>query len=116
MQVKLHGDFFNQRYICVSVPIKILLKWQGKKMLGKIISIYGTRWCGDCRRTRKILDDNNINYIFIDIDLDKDGEKFVVATNHGNRSVPTIVFPDGSVLIEPGNYELIEKLKAMGEI
>lgn len=81
----------------------------------KAITMYGTRWCGDCRRTRKILDDQKINYIFIDIDLDKDGEKYVVATNHGNRSVPTIVFPDGSVLTEPSNYELIEKFKAMEE-
>jgi len=82
----------------------------------KTITIYGTRWCGDCRRTRKILDDNKIDYFFIDIDLDKDGEKYVVALNHGNRSVPTIVFPDGSVLTEPGNFELIEKLKVTGEI
>lgn len=81
-----------------------------------VIFMYGTRWCGDCRRTRKILDDNKIDYIFIDIDLDKDGEKFVVNTNHGNRSVPTIVFPDGSILTEPDNYDLIEKLRVMGEI
>jgi mycoredoxin len=82
----------------------------------KLITMYGTRWCGDSKRARNILDDNKIDYIFIDIDQDKDGEKYVVAINHGNRSVPTIVFPDGSVLTEPGSFELIDKLKAMGEI
>jgi len=79
------------------------------------ITMYGTRWCGDCKRARRLLEENEIDYIFIDIDLDKDGENYVIATNHGNRSVPTIIFPDGSVLTEPGNFVLIEKLKEIRE-
>lgn len=35
---------------------------------------------------------------------------FVEQTNKGMRSIPTIVFPDGSVLVEPSNAELAEKL------
>jgi len=75
------------------------------------LTMYGTRWCGDCKRARKFLDENKIIYEFIDIDLDKDGEKYVKEVNRGNRSVPTIIFPDGSVLTEPGNFVLTEKLK-----
>lgn len=74
------------------------------------ITIYGTNWCGDCHRTRHFLDQHNIKYQFINIDLDKAGEQFVITTNHGNRSVPTIVFEDGSILVEPSNTTLAEKL------
>ena len=72
--------------------------------------IYGTNWCGDCRRTQRFLQDNQVSYKFINIDLDKKGEQFVLSANRGMRSVPTIVFPDGSFLVEPTNRQLAEKL------
>lgn len=74
------------------------------------IKFYGTRWCGDCKRARRILDEHQLDYEWIDIDQDKDGEAFVKTTNKGNRSVPTIIFPDGRILVEPSNQSLIEKL------
>jgi hypothetical protein len=46
----------------------------------------------------------------MDIDRDRAGEKFVIQTNRGNRSIPTIVFADGSILVEPPNAELSAKL------
>ena len=78
------------------------------------ITIYGTPWCGDCRRALRILDEHQIEYDWVDIDKNKDGEAFVKATNEGNRSVPTIIFPDGNILVEPTNLALIEKLKNLG--
>ena len=72
--------------------------------------IYGTNWCGDCRRTQRFLQDNQVSYKFINIDLDKKGEQFVLSANRGMRSVPTILFPDGSVLVEPTNRQLADKL------
>ncbi len=78
------------------------------------IKVYGTRWCGDTRRALRILDERQIDYDWIDIDQDKDGETLVKATNQGNRSVPTIFFPDDSILVEPRNQELIDKLTALG--
>ena len=72
--------------------------------------IYGTIWCGDCRRTRSFLDRNQVPYRWINIDADREGEAFVFKINRGNRSVPTIIFPDGSVLVEPSNNLLAEKL------
>ncbi len=75
------------------------------------IVIYATDWCWDCRRARSFFDQNGIPYQWINIDHDKEAEQFVLQTNNGNRSVPTIVFPDGSVLVEPSNYELAQRLK-----
>ena len=74
------------------------------------IIIYGTWWCGDCLRTRRFFDRNQINYKWIDIDKDKLGEEFVIKTNNGMRSVPTILFNDGSTLTEPTEAEIELKL------
>ena len=74
------------------------------------IVIYGTIWCGDCRRVRRFLDMQNIAYKFIDSDHDKAGEQFVIKTNRGMRSVPTIVFEDSTILVEPSTTQLAMKL------
>lgn len=72
------------------------------------IIIYGTDWCGDCKRTRRFFDQHNIPYQWMDIDSNKEAMKFVEEINHGFRSVPTILFPDGSILVEPSTDELLE--------
>ncbi|NMB68314.1 MAG: NrdH-redoxin [Chloroflexi bacterium] len=74
------------------------------------IIMYGTTWCGQTRRARALLDKNNIPYRWIDIDIELDARKIVEEINNGYRSVPTIIFPDGSHLTEPSNQELAEKL------
>ena len=74
------------------------------------ITVYGTEWCGDCFHTRQFLKRHSIPFNFINIDRDKNAEFFVMKTNRGMRSVPTIVFGDGSVLVEPSNHELAIKL------
>ena len=74
------------------------------------ITVYGADWCPDCRRAKLLLDERQVQYSWVDIDQDRAGEKFVITTNCGNRSIPTIVFGDGSILVEPSNPELIAKL------
>ena len=74
------------------------------------IVVYGTGWCGDCHRSRRFLDQHQIHYRWVDVDREPGATELVVAINHGRRSVPTIVFPDGSTLTEPSNAELGRKL------
>ena len=81
-------------------------------MADDIIIIFGTWWCGHCSWVRKYFDQNRIPYKWVDIDNDVQGEEFVLGTNHGMRSVPTILFIDGSVLVEPGDVELSRKLES----
>jgi mycoredoxin len=78
------------------------------------IVMYGTTWCGDTRRARRIFDENNIAYTWIDIDQDMEARKYVESVNRGYRSVPTIVFQDGSMLVEPSMSELRKKLGLAG--
>ena len=77
------------------------------------IIIYGTEWCGDCYRARRILKTINIPFEWVDIDNNQAGENYVLSINNGMRSVPTIVFEDGSVLIEPSNRQLKDKLRIL---
>ncbi len=75
------------------------------------ICVYGTTWCPDTRRSRACLDRLKIDYHWYDIDKDSDARALVEKVNKGNRSVPTIVFPDGSVLVEPSDSELEKKCR-----
>jgi glutaredoxin-like protein len=75
------------------------------------IVIYGADWCFDCRRARRFFDQQQVIYKWVDIDEEKTGEQYVLMVNKGMRSIPTIVFPDGSILVEPSNNQLAQKLK-----
>jgi len=74
------------------------------------IIIYGTSWCGGTKRARNMCEEENIEYEWVDIDRDETAARFVESVANGFRSVPTIVFPDGSVLVEPSTYQLREKM------
>ena len=75
----------------------------------KLIKMYATNWCGDCRMARRWFDAHGVPYEYINIEEDDRAAEYVVRVNHGARSVPTIVFPDGSILVEPTPRELASK-------
>lgn len=54
--------------------------------------------------------EQRVPFTWIDVDTDAEGLKFVQGLQGGVRTIPTIVFPDGSHLIEPSNAQLAEKL------
>lgn len=74
--------------------------------------MYTTRWCGDCRRAKRIFAALNVPYAEVNIEEDKSAAEFVMRVNGGWQSVPTILFPDGTMLIEPANATLEAKLAA----
>jgi mycoredoxin len=77
------------------------------------ITVYGTTWCGDCKRAIRVLNQHQWPYQYIDIEQDDTARQYVEEVNQGNRSVPTIIFPDGSVMVEPSSATLAEKLAAL---
>ena len=77
------------------------------------IMFYSTVWCGDCRRSRKVFAAMGVSYTEIDIEEHPEAAEIVRRLNHGSQSVPTILFPDGSVLVEPSNAVLEQKLSAL---
>ncbi|MCI0783863.1 MAG: FAD-dependent oxidoreductase [Chloroflexi bacterium] len=72
--------------------------------------MYGTVWCSDCKRSKKFFGEQRVHYDFIDIDEEPAGLKIVEELNEGKQIIPTIVFDDGSTLVEPSNAELAKKL------
>jgi len=78
------------------------------------IKFYGAMWCGDTRRARAWFDDHHVPYEWIDIEVDPAAEAIVKSLNRGNRSIPTIVFGDGSRLVEPSAGTLEEHARKLG--
>jgi mycoredoxin len=76
-----------------------------------IIVCYGTDWCPDCHRARRFFAEHHIPYQWVNIDRDPQAEDFVKKVNNGCRSVPTIVWPDGSILVEPSRMALERKME-----
>ena len=74
------------------------------------ITMYGTGWCGDCKRAKQFFGEQRVHYDFVDVDADPSGRAIVEEHNDGKTIIPTIVFEDGSILVEPSNAELAAKL------
>lgn len=74
------------------------------------ITVYGATWCPDCRRSKAFLAEQRIPFVWVDLEAHPDAVSEVERRNEGRRIIPTIVFPDGSFLTEPGNDELADKL------
>lgn len=74
------------------------------------IAVFGTQWCGDCKRAKQFFGEQRVHYRFIDVDMDEEGLAYVEQVNEGKKIIPVIAFPDGSTLVEPSNAELAAKL------
>jgi len=74
------------------------------------IRVFGAPWCPDCKRSKQFLGEQRIPYDWIDIEQDETGRKYVQQVNDGKQIIPTILFEDGSILVEPTNAELAVKL------
>ena len=85
-------------------------------MAEQVIRVFGASWCGDCVRSKRFLDEHGVPYDWIDVDQDESAQSYVREVNRGMRIIPTIVFPDGSILVEPGNAELARKLASIGQL
>jgi thioredoxin reductase (NADPH) len=75
-----------------------------------MITMYGAPWCPDCRRSKKFLTEQRIPFSYIDIEARSEYQAYVESVNNGKRIIPTIVFDDKSILVEPSDAELAAKL------
>ena len=75
--------------------------------------MYGAEWCGDCRRSKRFLDSNNVAYNYIDVEADASASDKVIEINGGQRSIPVIIFEDGTHLTEPSDAALKAKLEEL---
>jgi thioredoxin reductase (NADPH) len=79
----------------------------------KNITLYGADWCHDCVRAKAYLNDNNIDFTFVDVDQNKAAANKVEQINNGKRIIPTILIDD-IAYTNPNNAELSEALNSDG--
>ena len=77
-----------------------------------MLTMYTTVWCGYCRRLKDQLGRAGIDFAEVDIEHDTDAAEFVMRANGGNRTVPTLVFPDGTALTNPSLAQVQAQLAA----
>jgi glutaredoxin-like protein len=80
------------------------------------ITMYGAEWCGDCRRSQRLLNELSVVYTYINIEEVEGAADKVVEINGGAQSIPVVVFSDGSHLTEPSDPDLRKKLESLGLI
>lgn len=77
------------------------------------ITIYSADWCGDCVRSKRLLDSLEVSYELIDVESVPGASEKVIEINGGKRSIPVILFPDGTHLTEPSDIDLKAKLETL---
>ena len=78
--------------------------------------MYGAEWCGDCKRSQRLLNELNVEYTYINIEEVDGAADKVVEINGGAQSIPVIVFADGTHMTEPSDPDLRKKLETLGKI
>ena len=79
------------------------------------ITVFGAEWCGDCRRSKKLLDTLGVAYTYVDLEVVADGADRAHFIS-GRTQIPVIVFADDTHLVEPSDRDLHAKLTAVGAI
>jgi len=80
------------------------------------IDFYTTDWCGDCVRSKALLNKLGLDFNEINVDLNEDANEYIKSLQVNQRRIPTIVFEDESFLVEPSDVELEKKLKELNYI
>ena len=79
------------------------------------IEFYGADWCGDCRRSKKLLETLGVEYDMFDVESDAENAKKSQEIS-GRTNIPVIRFKDGAHLVEPSDAVLHAELKLRGII
>ena len=76
-------------------------------------TMYSTPWCGYCHRLSGQLDREGIAYEVVDIEQHPEAADIVEQVNHGNQTVPTLVYSDGTAQTNPSLKQVQEKLASL---
>lgn len=76
------------------------------------ITMFGAEWCGDCRRTKKQLDELGVAYQYVDLMADPEAAD-VAREISGRTNIPVVVYPDATHHVEPSNSDVEAKLREL---
>jgi mycoredoxin len=74
------------------------------------VTMYTTTWCGYCKRLKRMMQDDGIDFAEVDIEQTPGTAEIVEKVNNGNQTVPTLVFSDGTAMTNPSLAKVKEKL------
>jgi len=80
------------------------------------IVMYSGDHCGDCTRSKRLLDSLGVAYEVIEVDGNPQALEKIMEINNGFRSIPVILFGDGTHLTEPSDNALKRKLEDLSII
>jgi mycoredoxin len=96
----------------VELDINIDVRRDSFRMSGSV-TMYSTPWCGYCHRLKGQMDREGIAYEVVDIEEHPEAAEMVERVNHGNQTVPTLVYADGTAQTNPSLIQVKEKLAAL---
>lgn len=73
-------------------------------------TMYSTPWCGYCHRLKGQLAREGFEFDEVDIEATPEAADIVERVNSGNRTVPTLVFADGTALTNPSVAQVRSQL------
>jgi len=79
------------------------------------IEFYGADWCGDCRRSKALLNTLGVEYDMFDVEESAEATEKAREIS-GRTNIPVIRFADGAHLVEPSDAVLHAELKIRGLI
>jgi mycoredoxin len=79
------------------------------------VTMFTTQWCGYCVRLKKMMQREGIEFAEVDIEHDDAAADLVMQANGGNRTVPTLVFADGTALTNPSIDQVKSQLNRSPE-
>lgn len=89
----------------------LLADWKvSAKPVYEGIRVVGALWSPQSHAVKDFLARHQIGYRWLDVDSDAQGRTLVDEYNKNGSKLPVLLFPDGSVLVEPSLRELAEKV------
>ena len=82
---------------------------------GSAVTMYTTQWCGYCVRLKKLMEREGIDFAEVDIENDAAAAELVMQANGGNRTVPTLLFRDGTALTNPSIDQVKSQLTSRAQ-
>jgi mycoredoxin len=77
---------------------------------GASVTMFTTQWCGYCVRLKKLMQREGIEFAEVDIENDAAAAELVMQANGGNRTVPTLLFANGTALTNPSIDQVMSQL------
>ncbi len=74
------------------------------------IRVAGTLWSASCHNAKDFLSRNQVPYQWLDVEKNREARALVEAANAGQGRLPVVFFPDGTLLVDPDNRTLAEKV------